>query len=105
MKITKEVIRIDEDIIDIICNKCSKSMKKYSFHGLIEASTEHNWGSAFHTDQFIFSLCEKCVIDLMLTFEIAPTYFTCIPDNSINEESEPVFERLKRYKEILNGKN
>lgn len=82
----------------LICNKCGEAL--YDGSGLNEVNTSHNFGSEFDSDRFTFSLCEKCVIDLMLTFTIPPHFSTSIA-RDINEKPEPVMKQLQRYREIL----
>lgn len=62
---------------DIICNKCEKSLKDSSninYEGLVEADVAFGYGSDHFGDmtQIQFSLCEKCLHNLVATFKISP---------------------------------
>lgn len=56
---------------DILCNMCTRSLKSnsrpgidkehISCDGLVEAKTQHGYGSLKDGDTYIFSLCEGCL--------------------------------------------
>lgn len=77
MKITKIVNRDVEEIDDLVCNLCGGTLKQiistdgmYNFCGLEEVSMNCGYGSLNDGTTFTFSLCEKCVEELMSKFKI-----------------------------------
>jgi len=71
--VTKEV----EEIDDLVCNKCGKTLKQiisrdgdYNFCGLEEVKMVCGYGSENDGTTFTFSMCEDCVLKLMATFQI-----------------------------------
>lgn len=87
--------------IELICNKCGNSLfDGFNNHGLQNVTSEHDYCSTLDGDRFTFSLCERCLIDLMIGFTVPPEY-------SVNEilafkkDDEPVPEKLQRYKSNL----
>ena len=79
MKITHKVTTETDFTDDIICNKCGKSCfghKSYSPEGLIEVHVRGGYGSAVigDGDTLTFSLCERCLVPIILDFKIPPDY-------------------------------
>jgi len=80
MKITKEetITETITVIKDIICNKCGESCKTDiefgEYDGLIEVCVRGGYFSKFIGDMnsFTFSLCEKCVMEMIKTFKVEP---------------------------------
>jgi hypothetical protein len=77
MKITKIVKEEIEKIDDLICNMCGKTLKQiistdgdYNFCGLEEVKMVCGYGSENDGSIFRFSMCEKCVFELMNKFKI-----------------------------------
>jgi len=83
--VTREV----EETYDVICNKCEYSLKVYEsvhdngetyrdYEGLIAVRTSFGYHSKHFGDctSIDFSLCEKCLWDLVQTFKI-----DCITDD------------------------
>lgn len=65
----------EDDISDILCNKCSKSCKtSCGFEGLIEVIASGGFDSKFVGDEssLKFSLCEDCLKDLINSFKLKP---------------------------------
>jgi hypothetical protein len=70
-KVTKTIE--EEEIEDIICNKCGRSLKgKYDYSGINELRVEGGYDSPVFNDgdKYIFSLCEYCLKELFESFEI-----------------------------------
>jgi hypothetical protein len=80
MKITKEKTITETVTIveDIICNNCGESCKTDSdfnqYDGLIEVCVSGGYFSKFIGDlnSYTFSLCEKCVMEMIKSFKINP---------------------------------
>lgn len=77
MKVTKIVQKDVEEVDDLICNLCGETLKQiistdgmYNFCGLEEVSMNCGYGSLNDGTTFTFSLCEKCVEELMSRFKI-----------------------------------
>jgi hypothetical protein len=79
MKITREVERVvvEQEVDDIICNKCGKSCKDHAgmnFEGLLEVSIQGGYASFLGDDApHTFSLCERCLDEMFRTFVIPPS--------------------------------
>jgi len=80
MKIMKKVVKEVEEIDDMICNKCGKTLKQiigndeeYNFCGLEEVRMVCGYGSKNDGTIFTFSMCEECVLKMMSEFKIKPT--------------------------------
>lgn len=74
----KDEITYNQVIDECFCNKCNKSMKKYSdFYGMIEYEHCGSYGSNPLNDQvsYIFSLCENCLAEMFLEFKTPPKIF------------------------------
>ena len=79
MKVLKKVTKEIEELDDLICNKCGKTLKQiigsdgtYNFCGLEEVRMVCGYGSLNDGDIYQFSMCEQCVLELMETFTIPP---------------------------------
>ena len=77
MKKTKIVTKQVEEIDDLICNNCGKTLKQiistsgdFNFCGLEEVKMVCGYGSKNDGLMFIFSMCEECVLELMARFKI-----------------------------------
>jgi hypothetical protein len=76
MKVYKKVTKEVEELDDVICNKCGKTLKKeifrddFNYCGLEELIMSCGYGSDNDGDVYIFSLCEECVFKLMSEFKI-----------------------------------
>jgi hypothetical protein len=77
MKILKTVTKEVQEIDDLICNKCGKTLKQiisqdgdYNFCGLEEVKMVCGYGSKNDGIIFMFSICEECVLELMSSFKI-----------------------------------
>lgn len=73
MRIIKEVQTTTIETVDILCNKCGKSLKQeYNYCGLIEESLCGNYESPYlnDLDYYSFALCEACLLDLFQSFKI-----------------------------------
>jgi len=72
MKTTRKVI--SEEISDVFCNKCGMSCKGHvgNFNGLIEATVTGGYDSTHleDGDVYTFSLCERCVKELIDSFTL-----------------------------------
>ncbi len=82
MKITHKVMTETDFIDDIICNKCGKSCINEgaaSPEGLIEVQVRGGYGSNALGDgsDFTFSICETCLVQVILTFEVPPDFYDC----------------------------
>lgn len=79
MRITHK-IHVEEDFTDdIICNKCGNTclpIKECGGEGLIEASVCGGYGSEIigDGDSLTFSICERCLIEIILDFRIPPEH-------------------------------
>lgn len=75
VKIKKVIKTIEEEEIeDIICNKCGRSLKgEYNYSGINELQIVGGYDSPVFGDgdKYIFSLCEYCLKELFDSFEIA----------------------------------
>jgi hypothetical protein len=77
MRITKKVTREVEVTEDYVCNKCGESCRNCSddsdWEGLIEVGVVGGYGSAHLGDgnQYEFSLCEACLVELFQTFMLS----------------------------------
>jgi len=82
-----KITRLEDLIVDIVCNKCGKSCrgtdpsidknkKHYSkaFYGLIETTVYGSYFSPALTDEtsYTFSLCEACIAKMIKKFVIPP---------------------------------
>ncbi len=88
-----------------LCNQCGFALKEaidkndfQSDYGLRDVQVEAGYFSNYLTDwnQYIFSLCEKCLRDLFIRFKIKPDIY-CHSDNvgySWEEDNEGIEERL-----------
>jgi ssDNA-binding Zn-finger/Zn-ribbon topoisomerase 1 len=79
MKVMKKVTKEVEEIDDMICNKCGKTLKQilskygdYNFCGLEEVKMVCGYGSENDGTIFTFSICEECVLEMMAGFQIPP---------------------------------
>lgn len=78
MKKTELITKEIEFTVDLICNKCGKTLKQelttdgdiFNYCGLEEVKMECGYGSENDGTVFVFSLCEKCVMELMKSFKI-----------------------------------
>lgn len=77
MKVLKVVQKEVEEIDDLICNLCGGTLKQvissdgmYNFCGLEEVRMNCGYGSHNDGTTFTFSLCEKCVEELMNKFRV-----------------------------------
>jgi hypothetical protein len=74
MKTTKIITQRVEVIEDIRCNKCGEScgIGYGIFEGLIEIEVSGGYGSNYIGDgnKYVFSLCEKCLVEFAKTFKI-----------------------------------
>lgn len=89
-RITREVEVID----DVFCNKCGESCEPWvsddgraTGHGLIEAKVSGGYSSPVLPDghSYCFSLCEKCLLELMKTFK-HPAYRGCKMDMDCQDD-------------------
>lgn len=69
--VTKTILETE----DVICNKCGESCKdkeNMNYEGLIEVSVLGGFCSKYIGDdtEYVFSLCEKCTMDLIKSFSI-----------------------------------
>lgn len=78
IKFETVVIEYKEKIVkDIVCNKCSKSLKDrmdMNYEGITNVSGVGGYASKIGDGvEYSFSLCEDCLLDLFLNhFEISP---------------------------------
>lgn len=82
MKIShqKEIVKIEEILDDIICNKCGESCnistnkEKPEYYGLCEISYSGGYGSTALRDgcNYTFSVCEKCLKEFFDSCKIKP---------------------------------
>ena len=72
MKKTETISKEVTETVDVFCNKCGFSCKDPygQFCGLIEAEVSGGYGSTHlgDGDVYIFSLCERCLIEMFPTF-------------------------------------
>ena len=69
----------------LVCNKCSKELPTHSgaLNTLLQRNLMHdfnvcfNYGSEYDMTKWKFTLCEKCILDFILTFEITPLSEEC----------------------------
>jgi len=71
MIIIKQITKVIEEVDDILCNKCGKSLKgECDFEGLIEAEAVGGYGSILgDMCKYKFSLCENCLKELFENFK------------------------------------
>ncbi len=91
MKITHKVMTETDFIDDILCNKCGKSCINKdapSPEGLIEVQVRGGYGSNILGDgsDFRFSICETCLGQMILAFEIPPSYDDSLGSSTTFEE-------------------
>jgi hypothetical protein len=95
-KLLSERFDMKEKPYVIYCNKCSKKIdmsneNDYWSENLMHSfSVAFGYGSRFDMDIWDFHLCEKCVLEFILTFKIAPNGH---PSFDKDKES---FEKWKR---------
>lgn len=84
MLILKKESKIVDVVADMVCNNCGKTLKQllgdpdeYNFCGLEEVSMVCGYGSQNDGTIYTFSLCEKCVEELMKKFVIPATTKEC----------------------------
>ena len=80
MKITTKVTVEQDFIQDIICNQCGESCINEgcpSPEGLIEVTVDGGYGSKHigDGDSLTFSICERCLVGIVLEFKIPPDYY------------------------------
>jgi hypothetical protein len=98
MRILRKVTIEKEETEDILCNMCGESCKegKYGdsqwsqYQGLIEVDISAGYDSKVLNDgdEYIFSLCEKCLKELMDKFK-----FDAYIGNSIGGEVNKNFKK------------
>ncbi len=80
MKITRKITRTitEEEVDDILCNKCGRSCKDLSgwgYEGLLEAYISGGYGSKIGDGVGCeFSLCETCLLELFEIFKFPPKF-------------------------------
>jgi len=82
-KIKKLSVLVTEDIL---CNSCGESCKgERNFNGLIEAQVVSSYDSTHltYTNEYCFSLCEKCLSKMFKKFKISP---------NVNDDDKKVFD-------------
>lgn len=79
--IIEEVLEQHQTVVDVLCNKCEKSCQTdCGYEGLIEAVVRGGYGSKIGDDvEFVFSLCEDCLIDLLSSFKIKEEIISAPP--------------------------
>ena len=91
MKITREITRTitDEEIEDILCNKCGESCfdkHEMNFEGLIEAYLCGGFGSKIGDGVAVeFSLCETCLLELFDRCVIKPKFTDTLWGDDLEE--------------------
>jgi len=73
MKITQKEMVEKEVTVDVFCNKCGGSCKRYEgpgFAGLIEKTVRGDGPTLMDLTNYTFSLCEDCLDKLFKTFKI-----------------------------------
>jgi hypothetical protein len=94
MRIIGTVTQEVEIITDIICNKCGGSCKASvvpgGFNGLIEAEVHGGYDSTHMSDGdiYVFSLCEKCLIDVVKDFKHPAKQYNINDPISFDEEKD-----------------
>lgn len=71
MEIVEKAMVETNRTVDIICNKClSSCQNEYgNYEGIIEKEICGGYGSKIgDCDRYVFSLCEKCLMDLFKSF-------------------------------------
>jgi hypothetical protein len=92
---------------EIFCNKCSMSCRGHigNFNGLIEARVSGAYDSSHIEDGaiYIFSLCEKCVMDLVNSFKLDAYKGNFIDldrnDAFVHPDVQEEFEKIKKDQE------
>lgn len=101
-KITHKVMMERDFIDDIICNKCGESCMNEnspSPEGLVEVSVQGGYGSEVLGDgeQFVFSVCEKCLGRFMMDFVVHPTYLNILDHGAdFDDWRKDAIARLKQ---------
>lgn len=68
----------EQQLVDILCNKCGNSLKSQIFEGedvyegIPDVWVWYGYGSKNDGIKLNFSLCETCVNELVKTFKIEP---------------------------------
>ena len=105
MKITHKV-RVEKDFIDdIICNRCGKTcipLKECGPEGLSEVNVRGGYGSEIlgDGDFFTFSMCERCLAEIILDFKIPPEY-----GDTLSMKEDTYAQWCARAKENLKKKD
>ena len=61
-----------EEVEDILCNLCGKSLYDgVNYNGLTDAEMKCGYGSKWDGTIFKFSLCEDCMEELMNKFKLS----------------------------------
>lgn len=65
----------------LVCNRCSKEIQRSGdIHSDIQSNLMHNfnvefgYGSDYDMTKCKFTLCENCLCNIMLTFDIKPLF-------------------------------
>jgi len=72
MKVIEEKTHITEEVIELVCDRCGAKEKRYDMSGTNVASFRHTFGflSKRDNDEISFELCEKCLMEMLKTFEV-----------------------------------
>jgi len=85
--VTKKVSVEEDEVVDVICNRCGESQRRVTPSFVHEGEThheyvhfrdtvkvDHGWGYHSGQDQTVirFHLCEQCVGEVVATFKVPP---------------------------------
>ena len=83
---------LEKGIASVKCNKCGCDCQKFSknindekfsvgYYGLIDANVQGGYESVELSDcvEYTFSLCEKCLKELFVSFKTPPKYYIYMP--------------------------
>lgn len=97
MKRTESLKKEVTETVDVFCNKCGFSCKDPNgqFCGLIEAEVSGGYGSTHlgDGDVYIFSLCERCLLEMFEKFHYPAKQGNYLHPDNYN----PDFDRRKYW--------
>ena len=73
MRKTKKVLEEKEEIYEVFCNMCGKSIEKDPFGKFCDhLQIDKEWGyfSSIDGQKHSFDLCNKCYLDIVSNFKI-----------------------------------
>ena len=92
-------------VVDRVCNKCGQSMRMTETgadFGLLDAQAGGGEGAAFLSNltEYVFDLCEGCLVELMDSFVISPQLWKAVGGNVVTYAEDRALHRKIRMPPI-----